>query len=1226
MKKTYVFKVNLLHLVSAILFSFSSSVSFAQSVTDGVPQGINYQAIARDIDGKPIRNAALSVRLTIWNDSSLSGIQLPVGSVFEQISNVETNLYGLFTLVIGAEDVADFQNIPWGTGGIKYLQVDIDTTGTGATWVEMKPRSPLMSVPYALYAKNAAQATTADSALFAINAAHATTADTALYAVNAAHATNSDSALYAINAMHATTADSALYAINAAHATNSDSALYVANAIHATTADTASYAINAAHTTTADSALYATNATYATTATNATHATTADTAAYVQLDTNTAIQAGIVPAGGSSPNRVWKTDATGTPAWRLDSSGVVYKQGRGITINGDTINTVWTKNGNNIHNNNIGNVGVGLTNPDANTRLHVVNNSNMTTATTGQFIFGAGNATALFDPSAIYAENKKSIGNAGHFYLSDNTNLDNALFVETNGLVGAAILAESFGEAGAGEFHTSSSDPYVTTIYVENAGAGYAGEFYSSASGDSIATLYAENYGDGDGAQFFTNSNSYGAAAVVGINKGAGFGGLFWAGSNSANSAAIYAENLGAGDGGRFYTASSTSVNAIYAENSKNGSAGFFKVTDATNINSSAVRIETEAANSNGLHIQHNGMGTATPDYGVLVNNTGGGTTNVGGYFSAAGATNNYAIVVPPNGGNVGIGTASPTSILHTVASGAKTASYSGNLLTNTATSSTASTVKSGLEIKSTGTWSGTSASNIGLYVSSVTGGTNNYDAIFNGGGKVGIGTATPTNKLEVFGGASLFNPNGSVPAVVIKGSESPIQLINSSGLQEWKLGLQGDNNLTFSNAINASKMVLNQTTGNLEIAGQIKIAGGSPGIGKVLVSDAQGLASWAAANSIGAWSTTGNSGTAPGTNFIGTTDNKDFIVKTTNAERIKVFAAGQLRIGTSLAPMALGWTHISYSEINPLVPGLIISNSHTNANAIANITLINSSGNGNLGGGISLNNSTFGNSFKNAMVVGTYGPAYLQLITNKQARVVIDTINTGGTIGIATQYSPLTIDYSSPIPTSYPGLLIKNSSNASTAFSSLVLLNDANNPKFSGGIYMNSSTNSTFSGYNGMNIGTNGPAKLQLGTQGVPIITIDTAGNVGIGTDTSALTANARLTIKDGHLKSRQTNVFPHNITVGASNTISQYVEHATDIAGTAKFIPSGAGYMLVNFAKDYFVAPIVVITPCNAISATDISNVWITATTEDFKIMFNSSINIGIEHCYNYHVIETQ
>lgn len=69
--------------------------------------------------------------------------------------------------------------------------------------------------------------------------------------------------------------------------------------------------------------------------------------------------------------------------------------------------------------------------------------------------------------------------------------------------------------------------------------------------------------------------------------------------------------------------------------------------------------------NNYGVFASTSGNSASGANYGGSFYANGTASVNVGGYFTATGGTNNYAIIVPSNGGNVGIGTITPTHKLH---------------------------------------------------------------------------------------------------------------------------------------------------------------------------------------------------------------------------------------------------------------------------------------------------------------------------------------------------------------------------------------------------------------------------------------------------------------------------------------------------------------------------------------------------------------------------------
>tara|TARA_R100000541_G_C1896458_1_gene83913 strand:+ start:2368 stop:3339 length:972 start_codon:yes stop_codon:yes gene_type:complete len=129
-----------------ILSVLFCAITFAQSV----PQGINYQAVARDVNGAVLMNQNLTIQFSVISDITTSAVS------WQETHTVTTNDYGLYTAIIGggaATSVgssASFDVIDWGASN-HLLKVEVDY---GGGLIDMGTTA-FMSVPYSMNAKTA---------------------------------------------------------------------------------------------------------------------------------------------------------------------------------------------------------------------------------------------------------------------------------------------------------------------------------------------------------------------------------------------------------------------------------------------------------------------------------------------------------------------------------------------------------------------------------------------------------------------------------------------------------------------------------------------------------------------------------------------------------------------------------------------------------------------------------------------------------------------------------------------------------------------------------------------------------------------------------------------------------------------------------------------------------------------------------------------------------------
>ncbi|MBK7338208.1 MAG: hypothetical protein IPJ00_19545 [Saprospirales bacterium] len=112
------------------------------------PQGLSYQAVARNPTGTPIVDENILVKFEILQGSDTGTVIFT-----ESPPAALTGPSGLFSLTIGGTNTTEFEAIDWSNGPM-FLKVTINGTLSNTTQI--------MSVPYALYA-NKAPSVTADN-------------------------------------------------------------------------------------------------------------------------------------------------------------------------------------------------------------------------------------------------------------------------------------------------------------------------------------------------------------------------------------------------------------------------------------------------------------------------------------------------------------------------------------------------------------------------------------------------------------------------------------------------------------------------------------------------------------------------------------------------------------------------------------------------------------------------------------------------------------------------------------------------------------------------------------------------------------------------------------------------------------------------------------------------------------------------------------------------------
>jgi hypothetical protein len=346
--------------------------------------------------------------------------------------------------------------------------------------------------------------------------------------------------------------------------------------------------------------------------------------------------------------------------------------------------------------------------------------------------------------------------------------------------------------------------------------------------------------------------------------------------------------------GVRGYSAGAGNVYGIFGEATSTGTtltgAGTRGLISGTGHGLRGVYAQNQATGAGaqyGLFAEKTGNTVSGTGYGVYGSATGTAATNYGGYFTGSGGTANYGVVVPSTGGNSGFGTIAPAAkldvagdvimnsqtsvqnrriftltrtVAHNVGDyvelGTITSNGAGTYITISESHHFCGTINTAIYDFSDNYYSGATTGWMQVPTQNFRGhngaqdyavdvrrtathGSANLEIRFRSlGGACGSGTANFEIQTNgVFTASSGSGTGATVAAGYLSTNAYQFPVSNDR--------YKASNDGIF--IVNSGNVGVGTTApvAKLEVAGQVKITGGSPGAGKVLTSDASGLATW---------------------------------------------------------------------------------------------------------------------------------------------------------------------------------------------------------------------------------------------------------------------------------------------------------------------------------------------------------------------------------------------